>query len=199
VPVFNVDGYNYAHTSDRLWRKNRQTASGSSCIGTDLNRNYGYAWSGEGSSPNPCAETYHGARAFSSPEVAAERDYLQPYVDASRLVAFVDIHSYGGMWMSPWGYTTALPPNYSAMDSSMRAVAAAIRTVNNRIYATGTSARVIYVAAGGSDDFFYGDGGVIQSFTVEAFGSNFTPPISYISSIGRELWVGVKQLATLLE
>jgi len=199
VPVFNVDGYNYAHTTDRLWRKNRQPVSGSTCYGTDLNRNYGYGWGGGGSSPSPCAETYRGSRAFSAPEVAAERDFLQPYIDASRLVAFVDIHAYGGMWMSPWGYTTTLPPDYSAMDTSMRAVASAIRAINGRTYATGTSARVIYIAAGGSDDFFYGDGGVVQSFTVESYGSNFTPPVSYILPIGRELWAGVKQLATLLE
>jgi len=197
VPVLNVDGYNYAHTSDRLWRKNRQSASGSSCIGTDLNRNYGYGFGGEGSSPNPCSETYHGGRAFSSPEVAAQRDYLSSY--ASRMVAFVDIHAYGGMWMSPWGYTTNLPPDYAAMDAAMKPVAAAIRTINNRNYATGTSARVIYVAAGGSDDYYYGGEGVVHSFTVEVYGTSFTPPVSYITPIGREIWAGVKQLATLLQ
>jgi len=199
VPVFNVDGYNYAHTTDRLWRKNRQTNSGSSCIGTDLNRNYGYGFGGEGSSPNPCSETFHGGRAFSSPEVNSERNFLQTYVDEGRLIAFVDIHSYGGMWMSPWGYTTALPPDYAAMDASMRAVAPAIRAINGRTYAIGTSARVIYVAAGGSDDNCYGEGGVVQSYTIEAYGTSFTPPVSYIPQIGRELWAGVKQLATILE
>ena len=32
---------------DRLWRKNRGNNAGSSCVGTDLNRNYDYNWSGE--------------------------------------------------------------------------------------------------------------------------------------------------------
>ena len=46
--------YNYCTNSDR------QPNSGSSCIGTDPNRNYGYMWSGPGASGNPCSETYYG-------------------------------------------------------------------------------------------------------------------------------------------
>ena len=33
--------------NDRLWRKNRSINQGSSCVGTDLNRNYDHNWSGE--------------------------------------------------------------------------------------------------------------------------------------------------------
>jgi hypothetical protein len=27
-----------------MWRKNRSPSPGSSCLGTDLNRNFGYKW-----------------------------------------------------------------------------------------------------------------------------------------------------------
>lgn len=27
-----------------MWRKNRKPNSGSSCVGTDLNRNFGFQW-----------------------------------------------------------------------------------------------------------------------------------------------------------
>lgn len=37
-PVANPDGYEYSHTNDRLWRKNRRTGV---CSGIDLNRNFG--------------------------------------------------------------------------------------------------------------------------------------------------------------
>jgi len=197
IPIFNIDGYDYAHTTDRLWRKNRSTNSGSSCRGIDLNRNYGYGFGGPGSSNNPCAETFRGTAAFSSWEVSAERDFLEPILGAGNLVAFVDIHSYGAYFMSPWGYTTNLPPavDYNVMERVMISATTAIRTVNNRNYVYGSSARVIYVAAGGSDDWTYGDGGVVRSFTIEAYGSNFTPPISFIPVIGRELWAGIKKLA----
>lgn len=39
-PVLNPDGYEYSHTRDRLWRKNRRGGYGS-CAGVDLNRNFG--------------------------------------------------------------------------------------------------------------------------------------------------------------
>ncbi|KAJ8927854.1 hypothetical protein NQ314_019656 [Rhamnusium bicolor] len=39
APLLNPDGYEYTHTIDRLWRKNR--ARSGQCAGTDLNRNFG--------------------------------------------------------------------------------------------------------------------------------------------------------------
>jgi len=196
VPVLNVNGYTYSHQSTRLWRKNRQTNSESSCIGTDLNRNYAVGWGGTGSSPDPCSDIYRGSNAFSGPETAAEQAFLDGYY--GKVAAYVDIHAYGGYFMCPWGYTTALPPDYTRMNSLMTTAAAAIRAVNGRSYITGTSANAIYVAAGGSDDWAYGDGRVIPSFTVEAYGSNFTPPTSYIEPIGREIHASILALANTL-
>ena len=42
-PVINPDGFLYTKTTNRLWRKNR-SPNGGLCTGTDLNRNFGYAW-----------------------------------------------------------------------------------------------------------------------------------------------------------
>ncbi len=46
MPTVNPDGseYDIATGSYRSWRKNRQPNSGSSYVGTDLNRNWGYQW-----------------------------------------------------------------------------------------------------------------------------------------------------------
>lgn len=45
LPIVNPDGFSYTQTNDRLWRKNRSAApSGSSCLGTDINRNWPYQW-----------------------------------------------------------------------------------------------------------------------------------------------------------
>ena len=38
LPVLNPDGYEYTHTHDRMWRKNR--ARYGECVGVDLNRNF---------------------------------------------------------------------------------------------------------------------------------------------------------------
>ena len=44
LPCLNPDGYRYSYTSERYWRKNRNTNGGSSCKGVDLNRNYDIQW-----------------------------------------------------------------------------------------------------------------------------------------------------------
>jgi murein tripeptide amidase MpaA len=44
LPLVNPDGYEYTHTTYRLWRKNRSPNTGSSCVGTDLNRNFAHMW-----------------------------------------------------------------------------------------------------------------------------------------------------------
>lgn len=193
VPIFNADGYEYSHNTQRLWRKNRQPNSGSSCIGTDLNRNYRLGFGGGGSSGDPCSDIYRGASAYSSPEVNAEQAYLSSIY--GRLFSYVDIHSYGGQFMSPWGYTTQLPPDYNQMLTVMRSCTDAIYDVNGRSYDYGSSAVVIYIAAGGSDDDAYGTHDVIRSFTIEAWGSSFTPQPSTIPVVGSELYAGFKRLA----
>ena len=53
MPLVNPDGYEYSWTTNRLWRKNRNPNIGSSCVGTDLNRNFGFKWLTGGSSTNP--------------------------------------------------------------------------------------------------------------------------------------------------
>ena len=58
----------------RSWRKNRQPNSGSSYVGTDLNRNWNYKWGCcGGSSGSTSSETYRGPAAESAPEVKVGR------------------------------------------------------------------------------------------------------------------------------
>ncbi|HEY2948001.1 MAG TPA: M14 family metallopeptidase, partial [Micromonosporaceae bacterium] len=83
VPSVNPDGaeYDVATGSYRSWRKNRQPNAGSSAVGTDLNRNFDYKWGCcNGSSGSPSSDTYRGASAFSAPETAAIRDYVNSRV-----------------------------------------------------------------------------------------------------------------------
>ena len=55
----NPDGYEYARTKNRLWRKNRRSIP--PYAGVDLNRNWDIYWGeGQGSSPNPASDTYRG-------------------------------------------------------------------------------------------------------------------------------------------
>ena len=54
-------GFTYTQTNDRLWRKNRQTTSGSTCLGHDINRNWDAHWAVTGgASTDPCADDFKG-------------------------------------------------------------------------------------------------------------------------------------------
>ncbi|KRZ19444.1 Carboxypeptidase A4, partial [Trichinella zimbabwensis] len=72
VPLLNVDGYEFTrrntHPDVRLWRKNRSPAeclnNGQCCRGVDLNRNFNFNFGGQGSSTDPCDETFQGPFAF---------------------------------------------------------------------------------------------------------------------------------------
>lgn len=93
-------GFIYTQTTDRMWRKNRVANSGSNCAGTDLNRNWPYKWNGQGSSTNPCSETYRGSSAGSSVENKALTGWLSNLKKTQSVKLFIDWHSYSQLFMS---------------------------------------------------------------------------------------------------
>jgi len=112
LPVVNPDGYEYTHTTDRLWRKNRAGNPGTLglCRGVDLNRNFGFKWAEDlfildprPASPIPCLDTYHGPEAFSEPETQAVRNFVMGKRD--RIDAYLAFHSFGNKILYPWGHT----------------------------------------------------------------------------------------------
>lgn len=112
IPSVNPDGseYDIATGSYRSWRKNRQPNSGSSNVGTDLNRNYGYRWGCcGGSSGSTSSATYRGPSAFSAPETRAVRDFVASRVVGGKqqIRASMDFHSYSELVLWPFGHTTA--------------------------------------------------------------------------------------------
>jgi len=159
-----------------------------------LNRNYAYGWGGGGSSGSACAETYRGTAPWTGPEVARLRDYLRGPIDDGTLALYMDLHAYGAMFMCPWGYTTALPPDFNYMNGLMGRAVNDMWEENGRTYAYGSVANTIYIASGGSNDWAYGDGDCYAPYVIECFGSNFTPPVSFIRPMGAEIWAGMKRL-----
>lgn len=112
IPMFNPDGssYDIATGSYRSWRKNRQPNSGSSYIGTDLNRNWAYQWGCcGGSSGSPSSSTYRGSAPFSTPELQRLRDFVlsRRVGGVQQIKVAVDIHSYSELILWPYGYKTA--------------------------------------------------------------------------------------------
>lgn len=103
LPLTNPDGRAWVQspTGYAMWRKNRRTNPGSSCLGVDLNRNFDFLWSsGIGTSADPCSDVYKGSSAMSEPEVRNVRTLLDAYPNIGY---FVDVHSYSELILYPWG------------------------------------------------------------------------------------------------
>jgi len=202
IPVLNVDGYIYTFSSDRMWRKNRRPNAGSTCVGTDLNRNYGVGWSGPGASNNPCSETFYGPARFSGTETAHIRDLVDYYIADGSMVSYWDLHAYGAMWMSSYGYTCQLPADFAEMNAVMTQATQACYEENGRSYAFGSICNTIYQASGSSVDWAYQGfptrDRVVHAYTTEAFGNSFIAPVAQIVPIAREIWAGIVRTADLI-
>jgi carboxypeptidase T len=156
----NPDGgeYDIATGSYAAWRKNRQPNAGTSAIGTDLNRNWGYNWSCcGGSSGTPSSETYRGAAAFSAPETAVVRDFVNSRVigGTQQIRAAIDFHTYGELIMWPYGYTmTDVPADMTQDDhDTFVAMGQAMAATNGY---TPQQASDLYISDGGIRDWLYG-------------------------------------------
>ena len=62
---------------------------------------------------DPCSEIYPGERPFSEPETKALADYIMSKNGTWRV--FLTLHSYGQLWMAPYGYTTDQPKHYDKL------------------------------------------------------------------------------------
>ncbi len=163
VPLINPDGYEYAHTNYRLWRKNRRN-NGDGTFGVDLNRNWSVGWGGPGSDSYTGSDVYHGTAPFSEPETTAISDYL---LTLDNLVAYLDWHSYSQLILRPYGYDyiVAPEPDESLMAQMGDAMAAAILGTHGKSYTSEPSYN-LYLASGIAPDWGYDIGGAF-SWTIE--------------------------------
>uniref|UniRef100_A0A8C2CFG5 Carboxypeptidase B n=1 Tax=Cyprinus carpio TaxID=7962 RepID=A0A8C2CFG5_CYPCA len=196
LPVFNIDGYEYTWTKDRMWRKTRSKNSGSSCIGTDPNRNFDAGWCTTGASSNPCSETYCG----SSVESEIESKNLANFIRSNKSIikAYLTVHSYSQLLLFPYSYKYGLAADHSELLSVSQGAIAALRSLYGTRYTSGPGAVTIYPAAGGSDDWAY-DLGVKYSYTFELRDEGrygFLLPESQIKPTCEETMLAVKYIAS---
>jgi carboxypeptidase T len=156
VPVVNPDGYDYTWGTDRYWRKNRRGR-----FGVDLNRNFGVAWGGDGSSSRKSSEVYRGEYAFSEPESAALRDFAK----REGFAVHVDFHAYGQLVLYPWSYTGAPAKDRDRFAAVGDRIASALFAPHGTRYTLMQSVE-LYPASGTMEDWMYGELGA-QSFTIE--------------------------------
>ncbi|MCL8011918.1 M14 family metallopeptidase [Streptomyces sp. AS02] len=184
VPDLNPDGgeYDIATGSYRSWRKNRQPNSGSSYVGTDLNRNWNYRWGCcGGSSGSTSSDTYRGASAESAPEVKVVANFVRSRVvgGVQQIKAGVDFHTYSELVLWPFGYT------YSDTTTGMTADDRnAFATVGQKMAAsngyTAEQSSDLYITDGSIDDWLWGSqkifGYTFEMYPSSSSGGGFYPP-----------------------
>lgn len=158
VPVSNPDGFEYAHTNDPLWRKNRQPNPGSACNGTDLDRNFETAATGKPSFEmyvcegkltfkyslpdngeddlNPCSKNYAGPSDFSTNETLSIRDFFRSF-PRNYIRMVLSLRSYGPFVLYPNRFSKQEVPNADQLKSISDAFAEGAKTASNAQYTCG--------------------------------------------------------------
>ncbi|WP_432049549.1 M14 family zinc carboxypeptidase [Verrucosispora sp. NA02020] len=184
VPTVNPDGseYDIATGSYRSWRKNRQPNSGSSYVGTDLNRNWSFNFGCcGGSSGSTSSDTYRGPSAFSAPETQALRNFVNSRVvgGVQQIKANIDFHTYSELVLWPYGYTTS--NTATGMNADQYNTFA---TIGQQMAATNgftpQQSSDLYITDGSSIDWMWATHG-IWAYTFELYpgsasGGGFYPP-----------------------
>ncbi|TNM96606.1 carboxypeptidase B [Takifugu flavidus] len=199
LPVFNIDGYEYTHTNNRMWRKTRSRKSGTSCVGADPNRNFDAGWCTLGASSNPCSDTFCGY----SPESEIEVKNVANFIRRNKAVikAYLTVHSYSQLLLFPYSYSYNLAAHHSELLKVAEGASAALRSLYGTRYTSGPGATTIYPAAGGSDDWAY-DLGVKYSYTFELRDTGrygFLLPESQIKPTCEETMLAVKYIAAYVQ
>jgi carboxypeptidase A2 len=194
VPIVNPDGYAYTWSDDRLWRKNRAPNAGSACVGTDLNRNFAEEWGNAGTSDSPCSETYGGTGPASEPETQALQNYLVSV--GSTLLTSFHFHTYGQLWLIPWGSTTAggacnFADDHNELLAVANAGADAVENTHGSRWERGNSCATIYPASGITMDFSKARAGIKYTTTPELRGNNFIISADQIQPSFEEVWNGL--------
>ena len=198
IPIVNPDGYVYTHTTDRYWRKNRQPNANSSCMGTDLNRNWDADWNGgESTSTSTCSDVYVGTSAFSATEATVLKNYME---SIPNLKGHLDIHSYSALVLGPWGYSNTETPDHAEIVSLGNAMNDAITNTNNHpfIFGVGDADGAIYLASGTMPDWSYDELGAL-GYTFElrpnsSSGGGFELPESQILDACAENYNGAMEM-----
>ncbi|WNF28986.1 M14 family metallopeptidase [Streptomyces sp. C11-1] len=184
IPDMNPDGgeYDIATGSYRSWRKNRQPNSGSSAVGTDLNRNWAYKWGCcGGSSSSPSSATYRGTGPESAPETRVVSDFVRSRVVGGKqqITAAIDFHTYSELVLWPYGYTYAdTAPGMTADDRNAFAAVGRKMAASNGYTAEQSSD--LYITDGSIDDWLWGSqrifGYTFEMYPRSSWSGGFYPP-----------------------
>ncbi|KAM9316486.1 mast cell carboxypeptidase A-like [Gastrophryne carolinensis] len=195
LPVFNVDGYIWTWTGDRMWRKNRAPTPQDKCFGIDLNRNFDASWNGS-CADYPCSDIYCGTEPESEPETKAITTYIRE--NLSDLKAYICVHAFSQLLMYPYGYKEDPAPDDKELENIAKAAVDNLKSLYNTSYGYGSIASTLYTAYGSSVDWAY-DKGIRYSFAFELRDEGdygFLLPEHDIEPTCKETMLAVKTIAS---
>ena len=198
-------GFAYTQTTDRMWRKNRLPRSNTTCVGTDLNRNWKFEWGGEpgtgAASTDPCDSTFQGLSPGDTPENIAVSGLSNKLGKSPKGIrSYIDLHSYGQKILTPPGWTcntSQYPATLPRMLEIAGGFANAVQAYDSRneTYQYGTGCDIEYYSAGNGRDHHYGAYGANHSWTLEldpvtSSQGGFVLPPENIWPVVKEQWAG---------
>ena len=161
----NRRAYNGSHTGDPILTRESapEDMNDFDAYGIDNNRNYGFGWGGDGSSPVQEALTYRGSEPFSEQETKNVVHVFEKY----QCTGSISHHTSGDLILWAWGDTRDAAPDNDLLEGIGRAMA----TYNGY---TPQKSIDLYVTTGTASDYMYGSRASI-SYTFEHAGSSFHP------------------------
>lgn len=113
-------------------------------------------------------------------------------------IAYISLHSYSQLFLTPWGWTKDLPDAYPDQERVAKSAVSALNSMYQTAYQIGSSTNILYAAAGGSDDWAHGTAGIKYSYTIELrdTGENgFVLPKEQIIESGDETFAALLDMA----
>ena len=225
LPVLNPDGYEYSFSTDRLWRKTRQSTSLPFCPGIDMDRAFTFGWDGVDTADNPCSEDFAGTGPMESLEAKRLNEWARNQTEHNNVtfVTYLDLHSYSQEILYPYSYSCDIePPNLENLEEVALGLAKAFRLTFGHYY-TVSSACEGSVTMGSDEkdnvkktlvgrnqmdpqggsalDFFYHDLGVKYAFQIKLRDTGtygFLLPKEHIVPTGQEAFESVLGLGRWL-
>jgi len=183
LPDVNPDGgeFDISTGSYKSWRKNRQPNSGTTNVGTDMNRNWDYKWGCcGGSSGTTSSETYRGTAPESAKEVKVLADWVRSRVvgGVQQISVAIDFHTYSELvlWPFGWTYDNTAPGLNTEEEQIFRTMGNAMAQTNNY---TPQQSSDLYITDGSIDDYLWGVhkiwGYTFEMFPTGTGGGGFYP------------------------